>query len=120
MPSKILILSTLIVASLRDVSAFLSQNNHFVGLRAPATTRSTKYQELHLFEEASDFASSVTANNLLLATIDSDIANIPDNEFATVFAGGIVSFLCLYVLLSVRVSLTLTLFAFYLFNLQLL
>jgi hypothetical protein len=30
--------------------------------------------------------------SLWLATIDSDIANIPTNEFATVFAGGIVSF----------------------------
>jgi hypothetical protein len=29
-------------------------------------------------------------NSLVIATIDSDIANIPTNEFATVFAGGIV------------------------------
>lgn len=29
-------------------------------------------------------------NSLLIATIDSDIANIPDNEFSSVFAGGIV------------------------------
>ena len=29
-------------------------------------------------------------SSLLIATVDSDIANIPDNEFATVFAGGIV------------------------------
>jgi hypothetical protein len=32
-----------------------------------------------------------TVNHLWIATIDSDIANIPENEFATVFAGGIVS-----------------------------
>lgn len=30
------------------------------------------------------------ANSLIVATIDSDIANIPTNEFAPVFAGGIV------------------------------
>jgi len=30
-----------------------------------------------------------SAGNLIISTIDSDIANIPDNEFATVFAGGI-------------------------------
>ena len=36
-------------------------------------------------------AAAAAANNLfLIATIDSDIANIPDNEFASVFAGGIV------------------------------
>lgn len=29
------------------------------------------------------------ANNLLLATIDADIANIPNNEFQTVFVGGL-------------------------------
>jgi len=35
-------------------------------------------------------ASSVaSSSNLVLATIDSDIANIPDNEFAPVFFGGI-------------------------------
>lgn len=36
-----------------------------------------------------DFLS--TANNLLLSTIDADIQAIPDNEFGTVFVGGIVS-----------------------------
>ena len=34
--------------------------------------------------------TTAAANSLLIATIDSDIANIPDNEFALVFAGGIV------------------------------
>lgn len=29
-------------------------------------------------------------NSMLVATIDSDIANIPENEFTTVFTGGIV------------------------------
>lgn len=33
------------------------------------------------------------ANDFWLATIDSDVASIPTNEFATVFAGGIVSIL---------------------------
>jgi len=32
---------------------------------------------------------TTAANNLWLATIDADIDAIPDNEFATVFAGGI-------------------------------
>lgn len=41
--------------------------------------------------EASDLFTAA-ASNVWLATIDGDIAAIPDNEFTTVFAGGIVSF----------------------------
>jgi len=36
-------------------------------------------------------ALATVANNMWIATIDADIDNIPENEFATVFAGGIVS-----------------------------
>jgi hypothetical protein len=40
-----------------------------------------------------DFSDVITtaSNSMWLATIDGDIANISDNEFKTVFAGGIVS-----------------------------
>ena len=38
---------------------------------------------------ASSHVASAAASSILLSTIDSDIANIPDNEFRTVFAGGI-------------------------------
>jgi len=34
-------------------------------------------------------AAAAAASSVLLSTIDSDIANIPENEFRTVFAGGI-------------------------------
>jgi hypothetical protein len=34
-------------------------------------------------------AAAASASSVLLSTIDSDIANIPENEFRTVFAGGI-------------------------------
>mmetsp|Transcript_93955 Transcript_93955/g.140795 ORF Transcript_93955/g.140795 Transcript_93955/m.140795 type:complete len:193 (+) Transcript_93955:73-651(+) len=79
--TKILLFSTLIALC----DAFLSQNRN---LASTAIQRPSSTKPLQLFEEASDFASTV-ANNLLLATIDSDIANIPDNEFGTIFAGGL-------------------------------
>jgi len=37
-----------------------------------------------------DFSFLSTSSNMFLSTIDSDIANIPTNEFAPVFMGGIV------------------------------
>jgi hypothetical protein len=49
---------------------------------------------LHAFDPASSLDLLNTAQSLWVATIDSDIANIPTNEFATVFAGGIVR--CIY------------------------
>ena len=36
--------------------------------------------------------AAASASSFLISTIDSDIDSIPTNEFATVFAGGIVSF----------------------------
>lgn len=35
-------------------------------------------------------ADSIMASNMWISTIDSDIANIPQNEFAPVFMGGII------------------------------
>lgn len=54
---------------------------------APSRTK-----PLHLMNgEVAEIVSSSSAafNNLLVATIDSDIANVPENEFAPIFAGGI-------------------------------
>jgi hypothetical protein len=42
-----------------------------------------------LFDHAAAAASSIGSTNLLLSTIDSDIAKLSDNEFAPVFLGGI-------------------------------
>jgi hypothetical protein len=83
MSSKLLVFSTLIALC---EAAFVSQNH----VASNAFHRPSSTKPLQLFQEASDFAS-FAANNLLLATIDSDIANIPDNQFGLVFAGGLVS-----------------------------
>jgi hypothetical protein len=53
--------------------------------------RQSALQPLNMMDASDVFAS---ANSLLLSTIDSDIAAIPDNEFTTIFAGGIVSHIC--------------------------
>ena len=62
----------------------------------------TKTSSLHLYVPSLDdihalttatpshaAAAAAAASSVLLSTIDSDIANIPENEFRTVFAGGI-------------------------------
>jgi hypothetical protein len=52
-----------------------------------ATTSTTALKAMpSLFDHA---ASSIGSTNLLLSTIDSDIAKLSDNEFAPVFLGGI-------------------------------
>lgn len=68
--------------------------------RFSATTTTTKPLRMigdgtHLVDSITT-ASSLSAsahmsqlNNFLVATIDSDIANVPENEFAPIFAGGI-------------------------------
>jgi hypothetical protein len=70
--------------------------------RAPAfsarhhpTVRESAVQPLNLFDYSTTSDNVLaTANNMWLATIDADIAAIPDNEFAPIFMGGIVS--CIY------------------------
>ena len=66
-----LLLATWIIGSLSLVHGFAP-----VAQPAPRPTTTA----LHLLPEF---------HNLLLATIDSDIANIPTNEFRTVFLGGL-------------------------------
>jgi len=82
MVSSCLRLLTLLVALLAHATAFapavLPQN--------AARTRTASHHHHMLPPDAAADA----INSLLIATIDSDIANIPDNEFASVFAGGIV------------------------------
>mmetsp|Transcript_22185 Transcript_22185/g.61765 ORF Transcript_22185/g.61765 Transcript_22185/m.61765 type:complete len:186 (-) Transcript_22185:2145-2702(-) len=43
----------------------------------------------HMLPPTEMIASAIQQNSMLISTIDSDIASIPTNEFATVFAGGI-------------------------------
>lgn len=52
------------------------------------TVRESAVQPLNLFDSNTVLD---TASNMWLATIDADIAAIPDNEFAPIFMGGIVS-----------------------------
>jgi hypothetical protein len=65
-------------------SAFVSHNNVLI---RPAQ------KPLHMMsgDAVSSISSSTLAhfNNMLIATIDSDIASVPENEFAPIFAGGI-------------------------------
>lgn len=47
------------------------------------------FDDIHALTTTTTATSHVaSASSFLLSTIDSDIANIPDNEFRTVFAGG--------------------------------
>ena len=99
-----LLLASLLVAS---ASAFLSSSNH--GFLATSTRTQQQQQQqqkpLHM-TIGGDSGSSVVdtvvssssvaaasfhqlSNNFLLATVDQDIAKMSDNEFAPIFAGGI-------------------------------
>ena len=77
----------LLAVACQMASAFVSTQSSpaFV---ATASSKSTQSTQLNMLPSG-DFLS--TANNLLLSTIDADIQAIPDNEFGTVFVGGIVS-----------------------------
>jgi len=69
-------------------AAFINRQHRDISRQrheAPTYTRGTD-SSLSLVPDHSVLES---AGNLIISTIDSDIANIPDNEFATVFAGGI-------------------------------
>ena len=59
-------------------------------MRNKATTGRQPLQQQQHHMMIPNTAVDAAVNSLLIATIDSDIASIPDNEFATVFAGGIV------------------------------
>mmetsp|Transcript_20367 Transcript_20367/g.24473 ORF Transcript_20367/g.24473 Transcript_20367/m.24473 type:complete len:205 (+) Transcript_20367:160-774(+) len=72
----------------------------FVTSSCPSTTTTTSFSRSargpsHVVKPIGhnmvvDPSSAFEAStNLLISTIDSDIANIPENEFTTVFAGGI-------------------------------
>jgi uncharacterized membrane protein len=62
------------------------------------TTTATTTSSLDAFIDPTEFvstaAATVSGSGFWISTIDSDIANIPTNEFAQVFAGGIVSCCC--------------------------
>jgi hypothetical protein len=72
-------------------AAFVTQSN--IASTTPFVRPSSYVQPLHLFDPAtvSDVVASAASNSMWLATIDADIQAIPDNEFRTIFTGGIVS-----------------------------
>jgi hypothetical protein len=75
-------------------AAFVTQSNIASTTRTPfVRPSSSSVQPLHLFDHAmvSDVVASAANTNMWLATIDADIQAIPDNEFTTIFTGGIVS-----------------------------
>jgi hypothetical protein len=72
-------------------AAFVTQSH--IASTSPFVRPSSSVQPLHLFDHAmvSDVVASAANTNMWLATIDADIQAIPDNEFTTIFTGGIVS-----------------------------
>jgi hypothetical protein len=66
------------------VSAF-----HRSPLSVQPETRNQHVTKRNLLADGS-LADSIMASNMWISTIDSDIANIPQNEFAPVFMGGII------------------------------
>lgn len=79
-------LGAFLVLVTNPVSAFTPSIDRRGGLSIAGTRISHGQKMMMLAPEG--WVNS--CNAMLIATIDSDIANIPDNEFATVFAGGIV------------------------------
>jgi hypothetical protein len=78
--------------SITFATLFATSHAAFVAQNTVASTpflRPASVQPLHLFDASDGFLTA--SNNFLIATIDQDIAAIPDNEFAPIFAGGIVS-----------------------------
>eukprot|EP00980_Cylindrotheca_fusiformis_P006312 scaffold1352_cov144-Cylindrotheca_fusiformis.AAC.18 len=71
-------------------SLLLASSHAFVSpipVQSNQSMRPSRGSDLHLHEVSEALATA--AGNFWLATIDGDIDAIPDNEFATVFAGGI-------------------------------
>jgi hypothetical protein len=77
--------ATICLALMASSKAFVSQSP----LKSNSISRPSGGPPLHLHEVSEVITTA--ANTIWLATIDGDIAAIPNNEFATVFAGGIVS-----------------------------
>ena len=81
------LLSVIALTTAVTVDAFVPAGSA-PAFSARRTVRESAVQPLNMFESDSVLS---TASNMWLATIDADIAAIPDNEFAPIFAGGIVS-----------------------------
>jgi hypothetical protein len=75
------------IGSLLIASALLVSGTWAFVAKSPCSFVRQSNSQLKLVEGS--FLSE--ANNLLISTIDSDIANIPNDQFGLVFAGGIVS-----------------------------
>jgi hypothetical protein len=97
------LLVTVLCTSTSHAAAFVSSNQHHdntgfshyhnvprLGKATTARVSFPRQQPQHPLQMMPD-SGMLESASVWLATIDSDIANIPTNEFATVFAGGIVS-----------------------------
>ena len=85
-PTALLALAFLAHSELLAVMAFSSPPT-----RQPMAARDS-HSALHIFPvEGAASSLEAAGNNLFIATIDSDIASISDDDFKTVFLGGIVS-----------------------------
>jgi hypothetical protein len=83
------LLSVIALTTAVTVDAAFVPSSSAPAFSARHTVRESAVQPLNLFD-GSDYALA-SASNMWLATIDADIAAIPDNEFAPIFMGGIVS-----------------------------
>ena len=76
-------------------AAFLvpsSRRPSFLATTHNTLSRETSVQPLQMMN-IPNYLFPTEANHMLIATIDADINAMPDNEFSTVFMGGIVSWL---------------------------
>lgn len=69
--------------------SLLASGTAFVAKPPSFAVRSTPSSKLQMMFDDSSIAAA--ANNLWVSTIDADIANISNDDFGLVFAGGIVS-----------------------------
>lgn len=74
---------------LAGAAAFVPTHSGFRA-RQP-TSKPLKLMNGEVADTVSTSAATAAShfNNMLIATIDADIANVPENEFAPIFAGGI-------------------------------
>jgi len=83
-----------LVSSLPSAEAFAPPASAFVHRQISNPHQVATPTSLKMFDPSaasdlsSNFASAATSASTFLATIDSDIANIPDDQFGKVFAGG--------------------------------
>lgn len=82
-------LCALVGSMLAGAAAFVPNHSGF-RVNQP-TSNPLKLMNGEVVDVVSNSAATAAShfNNMLIATIDADIANVPENEFAPIFAGGI-------------------------------